>query len=59
MEWAIAFISAASAAGGAYVAVRIELRFVWRELERLGKDVDELERELRGSSRRRFAERDA
>lgn len=55
MEWLTTFamtvLSAAFAAGGAYVAVRAELRFLWRDLDRLTQRVSQLE--TPGALRRR------
>lgn len=55
MEWLTALgmtaLSATFAAGGAYVAVRVELRFLWRDLERLIDRVASLE--APGAPRRR------
>lgn len=41
--WAAALLSAIFAAGGAYGATRIELRFLWRDVNRLGRRVLKLE----------------
>jgi hypothetical protein len=40
-DLAIALLSAAFAAGGAYAAVRVELRFVWREIARLERLIEQ------------------
>ncbi len=39
-DFALAVLSAVFAAGGAYAAVRVELRFVWREIDRLTSMID-------------------
>lgn len=38
----LAVLSALFAAGGAYAAVRVELRFVWRELGRIDRALERL-----------------
>ena len=43
MDWLPAILSAAFAAGGAYMAVRVELKFLWRDLTALGGRVKDLE----------------
>lgn len=40
----LSLITAAASAGGAYVAVRVELRFMWRDLERVREDLADLRR---------------
>lgn len=42
-EWAQTILSVTGAAIGAYVAIRVELRFVWRDLTRLETRVGRLE----------------
>jgi len=43
-EILVALISAAFAAGGAYMAVRVELRFVWRDMGRHDTRIASLEK---------------
>ncbi len=42
-EWAIGVLSAIGAAAGAWAAIRVELRFVWRDLSRVESRVGDLE----------------
>jgi hypothetical protein len=39
MEWAVAVVAAIFAAGGAWAAVHIELRYLRRDVDRLAKSV--------------------
>lgn len=41
-----ALISAAASAGGAYVAVRVELRFLWRDQEMLREEIRRAHRRI-------------
>jgi hypothetical protein len=43
MEWAIALVSAAFAAGGAWVAVHVELRYLRRDVDAVIRRVNGLE----------------
>lgn len=43
MELAIAVLSSIFAAGGAYAAVRVELRFLWRDLGKIEHRLDRVE----------------
>lgn len=43
-EWAQSVLSIGGAAVGAWVAIRVELRFVWRDLSKLDGRIAELER---------------
>ena len=45
-EWVIGVLSAAGAAVGAWAAIRVELRFVWRDLARVERRLQSLERRL-------------
>ena len=44
MEWWASLLSAAFAAGGAWMAVRGELRYLRRDVDNLAKRLDRLER---------------
>lgn len=44
----VALLSALFAAGGAYAAVRVELRFVWRELGRIDRALEHLGQRVEG-----------
>lgn len=39
MQYATPILSAAFAAGGAYAAVRVELRHVWRKIHELNEEI--------------------
>lgn len=43
MEWWVAILSAVFAAGGAWMAVRVELSYLRRDVDRLATRVDRLE----------------
>lgn len=42
----LSLITAAASAGGAYVAVRVELRFLWRDLEVLRDELSRTNRRI-------------
>ena len=42
----LSLVTAAASAGGAYVAVRVELRFMWRDIERVSAELARAHRRL-------------
>lgn len=48
MDWLQLLANAAFAAGGAWVAIRVELRWLRRDVDRVEKRVDGLEERERG-----------
>ncbi len=43
-EWFTALLTVIGATVGAYAAIRVEVRFLWRDLDRLTNRVEDLER---------------
>lgn len=42
----LSIITAAASAGGAYVAVRVELRFMWRDIELMREELRRAHRRI-------------
>ena len=49
----LSIITGAASAGGAYAAVRLELRFLWRDLERVSAELSRAHRRLDALARGR------